>query len=137
MICEDEFAFAIVSKNPINNHHALVIPKRHYETFTDLPDGVASHVFLMAKRVSEAVRGACRPDAITHLSDDEITWKGFNQVRHYKLHIIPRFKGDKVKINWQRQKGLGLRERSQYAGQIRQALSPWRGQPTRDRLAKA
>lgn len=122
VICEDKVAFAIVSKNPVNRHHALVIPKKHHEAFADLPDDVASHVFLMAKQVSQAIRLACSPDVISHLSDDEISWKGFNQVAHYKLHVIPRFKTDHVEINWHRRKDPGLQERSQYAAQIRDAL---------------
>ena len=126
-------AFAIVSKNPVNTHHALVIPKRHYEAFADLPDAVASHVFLMAKQVSRAIQLACRPDAISHLSDDEISWKGFNQVAHYKFHVIPRFKTDQVEVNWHRRKDPGLRERSRYAAQIRHALTAQeasQGRPT-------
>jgi len=133
VICEDKVAFAIVSKNAVNNHHALVIPKRHYEAFADLPDDVASHVFLMAKQVSQAIRLACSPDAISHLSDDEISWKGFNQVTHYKFHVIPRFKTDRVEINWHRRKDPGLRERSRYAAQIRHALTAQeasQGRPT-------
>lgn len=136
MICEDSVSFAIVSKNPINNYHALVIPKRHYEAFADLPDAVALHVFLMAKQVSRAIRLACHPDAISHLSDDEISWKGFNQVAHYKFHVIPRFKTDQVEVNWHRRKDSGLQARSRYAAQIRHAM-PARRVFARQTLAKA
>ena len=122
VICEDELAFAIISREPVNDYHSLVIPRKHYESFVDLPDDLASHVFLMAKRVSQAVRLVCSPDAVSHVSDDEISWKGFNQVAHYKLHVIPRFKTDRVRVNWHRQRDPGLRVRSRSAAQIRNAL---------------
>ena len=100
IVYDDDICFAIVSKNPINNHHVLVIPKKHFESFIDLPDILASHIFLVAKKISKAVREACNPDAITHLFDDDVSKSGFNMVPHYKFHIIPRYKKDMHVIDW-------------------------------------
>ncbi len=111
VIWKEDTVFAVLSRSPINKYHALIIPRRHYESFTDLPVEIAVEVFLLARRVSRAVRLVCHPDAITHLSDDEISWKGFNQVAHYKFHVIPRFKGDNVEVDWHRERDPGLRVR--------------------------
>ena len=100
MVHDDEVCFAIVSENPINTHHVLVIPKEHYESFIDLPDKLAAHIFLVAKKLSKAIREVCAPDAITHLFDDDVSKGGYNMVSHYKFHIIPRFKEDLHLINW-------------------------------------
>ena len=124
VIFEDKIAYGVVSEKPINKYHILVIPRQHFEAFVDLPDNIASHIFLVAKRVSAAVRRVCNPDAVSHLSDDQIAWKGFNQVAHYKLHVIPRFKKDKVEINWHRQRDPGLKARAMYAKEVREALTP-------------
>ncbi len=113
----------MVSRRPINRFHLLVIPKEHYEHFTDLPDTLAAHLFLQAKRLSAALRAVAAPDAISHLSDDDLTGCGFNLVRHYKFHLIPRYKGDRVKINWNREPDPGDRVRATYAALVRQALS--------------
>lgn len=122
IICEDRVAYAIVSKRPINKYHALVIPKRHFEAFTDLPDHVASSIFLMARRVSAAIRKVCSPDAVSHISDDEITWKRFNLVAHYKFHVIPRYKHDRVEIEWHRERDPGRGVRLRYANELRRIL---------------
>ena len=121
VICEDDRCFAVISKNPINKYHVLVIPKTHVESFVDLSDDLASHIFLVAKRLSAAVRKASNPDAIHHLSDDDIHKKGFNLVRHYKLHIIPRFDDDGTIIEWKRQE-LSDEERSAVAAVIRAGM---------------
>ena len=42
IITEDKFVFSIISDNPINAYHVLVIPKAHYESFFELPDFLAS-----------------------------------------------------------------------------------------------
>lgn len=118
---EDDLCFAAVSKDPINKYHVMVIPKTHYENFIDLPDDLASHIFLVAKKLSAAVRKACKPIAIHHISDDDIQKKGYNLVPHYKFHIIPRFDNDGITIEWKRQ-ALNMEERAKIADEIKQFL---------------
>jgi len=121
IVYEDKECFAAVSLNPINKYHVMVIPKKHYENFVDLPDNLASHLFLVAKKLSLAVRKACKPEAIHHISDDDIQKNGFNLVPHYKLHIIPRFKDDKIKMEWDRY-DLSLEARTKIAEEIKKEL---------------
>ena len=75
-VYRDNTCYGIISKNPVNKHHVLVIPKEHYENFVDLPDELVSHIFLVAKKISQAVRKACNPDAVTHVSEDDISGSG-------------------------------------------------------------
>jgi histidine triad (HIT) family protein len=122
IICQDHLLFAVISKRPINAYHVLVIPREHFEFFADLPDNIAAHVFITAKRLSTVIRRVCHPDVISHLSDDDISWGGFNLVEHYKFHLIPRFKNDEVKIDWHRGQDPGSQVRSKYAGELRELL---------------
>jgi histidine triad (HIT) family protein len=121
VVSEDSIAFAAIDLRPINRYHVLVIPKTHYELFTDLPDEVAAHVFLLAKRISAAVRDVCQPDGITHISDDDIAWGGLS-LPHYKLHVIPRFKNDATRIEFDRPPEPVLHVRAEYARAIRDRL---------------
>lgn len=123
VVYDDPLVYAIVSQRPINDYHVLVIPKHHYEQFIDLPDPLAAHLFVVAKHLSHAVRQVRPMDAICHLSDDDITGAGYNLVRHYKLHIIPRHVRDRVVINWNRDPDPGEAARSALAAEIRSALA--------------
>jgi histidine triad (HIT) family protein len=124
LVYDDDLCYAIISKDPINDYHVLIIPKKHYKNFIELPDKLASHVFLVAKKISKAVREACNPDAVTHLFDDDISKEGYNMVSHYKFHIIPRFKKDLLMIDWSplRNKNLGIKARSKFANDIKRRL---------------
>ena len=122
LIHEDELSYAVVSRRPINRYHVLVIPKDHFIDFTDLPEDVATRIFITAQSISAAVRKVCQPDAITHLSDDDIYRKGYNLLEHYKFHIIPRFDDDKVRIDWGRSGDPGLDVRGEYARKIKALL---------------
>ena len=63
----------IISKNSITKYHVLFIPVEHYEDFTELPNEVATHIILITKRLSKAMRKLCNPDAITYIFDDDIS----------------------------------------------------------------
>lgn len=121
LIYEDELAFAMVPPDPINRYQVLVIPRTHYIDFVDIPDDLVSHLFLLTKRLSQAVRDVCHPDGIMHLSDDDIAGYGLNMLQHYKIHIIPRFKNDRIVIDWAREGNPGTQIRAERTVEIREA----------------
>ena len=125
LVYEDKLCYAIISKNPINKYHILVVPINHYQDFVELPNKLVSHIILVAKRISKAVRRACKPDAITHTFDDDISKSGYNLVAHYKFHIIPRFKKDMHLIDWStlRMNNLSSETRSKFAKDIKKYLN--------------
>ena len=88
-----------------------------------MPDSMVSHFFLAVKKLSKAVRKTCNPDAVEHISDDDISDIGINLVRsHYKFHIIPRFRKDGTKHFWNRKGDKGLKVREKYAREIKNNL---------------
>ncbi len=119
---EDTLAVALIDRRPINRYHVLVVPRRHVVNFIDLPPELLTHLFRLTQALSRAVRDVCRPDAIQHLTDDDLTGHGFNLVPHFKIHIIPRFQADRVRIDWGREPEPSLADRSQWAAQLRAAL---------------
>jgi histidine triad (HIT) family protein len=121
VVYEDEKCFAAISLNPINKYHVMVIPREHHESLVDLPDELAAHLFWVAKKMTRAVRAACQPEAIMRVSNDDIAKKGYNLVAHFKIHIIPRFANDGVKIDWKRE-DLPLVDRERIAQEVKNAV---------------
>jgi histidine triad (HIT) family protein len=112
VVYQDARCFALMSQRPINPFHTLVIPNGHFERFSELPDDVVSHLFLVARKISQAVALVSKADFITHWSDDDLKGSGINLVSHYKFHIIPRFQNDRVVIEWNREEDVnGVRQR--------------------------
>ena len=123
IVYQDDLCYAVVSTRPINRYQLLVIPREHFVNFVELPDDLAARIFLVAKRLSLALHSVCQPDAVTHLSDDDLAGKGFNLMPHYKFHLIPRYLGDRVTIDWGRDADPGIQVREGYATEIRSALA--------------
>jgi histidine triad (HIT) family protein len=113
---------AFISLSPINRYHVLVVPRAHYERLADVPHEILMSVMRVVQRVSIAVRTVARPDAISHLSDDDLTGSGFNLVAHWKMHVIPRYRNDAVVIDWHREPDPGSEARARFGREIRQAL---------------
>lgn len=113
---------AFVSLSPINRYHVLVVPDIHYEHLADVPQETLAEVMRVAKQVSAAIHAVARPDAISILSDDDLTGAGFNLVAHWKLHVIPRYRNDRVIIEWNREPDPGPEVRARYGRELRQAL---------------
>ena len=95
-IYEDEKILSFLDIAPANKGHALVMPKEHYETLLDVPDDI---VFLkVVKKVVRAMSSALGNEGFNILVNNK---KVAGQlVPHVHIHIIPRFSGDGIKLNW-------------------------------------
>jgi histidine triad (HIT) family protein len=56
VIYEDDLVMAIADVCPIRVGHSLLIPRRHYEYFEDLPDQEAAGVIRLGQRLSRAMK---------------------------------------------------------------------------------
>lgn len=95
---EDDDFRVILDAGPASKGHALILPKKHYANLYELPDEVAAKVLVLAKKM------------ITKLTD-VLGCDGYNIVQnngeaagqtvfHFHLHMIPRYKNDRVGLGW-------------------------------------
>ena len=113
---------AVVSRAPINRYHVLIIPRAHAERLTDLPAQAAVAAIRVAQRVGRAISEAARPDGITYITEDDLTGQGYNRVAHWKLHVIARFRGDGVHLDWNRSPDPGDAARAEVAAAVRTVM---------------
>lgn len=94
IIYEDEAVIAFVDIRPLNEGHALVIPKKHYIDIFDIPEDKLSQVYNVAKQVSAAVKKATNSDGISIIQQ---SGKAAGQdIFHFHVHVVPRFEGQKL-----------------------------------------
>ena len=118
-IFEDAATLAFLDINPVNPGHALVIPRNHATNLltADAPDLAAA--IATAKRVAMAIDYTLSPFGINLL---QANGPGAAQsVLHFHLHVIPRVKGDDLKMNWP-QKSADKQALADLAGRIRAKL---------------
>lgn len=119
----DDVLQAIVSRAPINRFHLLIIPRVHVERLSDLPAATAAAAIQLAQVLGRAIAAAAHPDGITYLTEDDLSGHGYNLVAHWKLHVIPRFRDEAVRIDWHREPDPGEDVRADIASTIRDVLA--------------
>ena len=97
-IYEDDKILSFLDIAPANKGHALVMPKEHYETLVDVPADVSSELSKAVKKVARALSSALGNEGFNILVNNK---KVAGQlVPHAHIHVIPRFSGDGISLNW-------------------------------------
>ncbi len=92
---EDEGVYAFLDIRPISKGHALVVPKRHSETFLDMASEDIDSLFKTTQKVATAVMEAMNADGF-NIGMANFPAAG-QSVPHSHVHIIPRFSDDGLK----------------------------------------
>lgn len=101
-VYEDDNVISFLDIMPANKGHCLVIPKKHYETMLDIPDAEMASLMKTAKKVAKALSLSIGNGAYNIVMNNG---KAAGQVvPHAHIHIIPRFKGDRLRLNWSHKK---------------------------------
>ena len=119
LVAETERAFAVMDINPINDGHALVIPRIHSETLFEIPEEDWIATSQLARRVAAAIRRGFSPDGLNLLQNSAAA--AFQSVPHLHIHLIPRWEADGKGFNWTLIPGSQARMR-RLAETIRSAL---------------
>lgn len=92
LIAESATAYAIYDKFPVNEGHALIIPKKHIEDYFELTFKEQSAMLLMLNYVRNILKDRFNPDGFN--VGINIDKAGGQTIPHVHIHIIPRYLGD-------------------------------------------
>lgn len=121
-VYSDALVQALASRRPINRFHEIVVPRRHVERPPDLSPSVAAAAIHAAQRIGRGIASAGDVDGITYITEDDLTGQGYNLVAHWKLHVIARYRNDRVRIEWNGREELGHAARAEVAIAVRAEL---------------
>ncbi|WP_205697573.1 HIT family protein [Conexibacter sp. SYSU D00693] len=97
-VAEDERTVAFMDINPATRGHALVIPKRHATDLLEISPEDLAACAQMAQRVAQKAKDALGADGVNLINScGPDAWQ---TVFHFHLHVIPRYKGDPLKLPW-------------------------------------
>ena len=100
-VYEDSHFTVILDVNPATKGHCLIIPKDHFDTIYDLDGETAGKLFALATCIARAMRDALKCDGLNLVQNNgEIAGQTVN---HFHLHLIPRYEGDGLNLNWPQQ----------------------------------
>jgi ATP adenylyltransferase len=91
-ILETEMSFAIYDGFPVNEGHALIIPKRHTANYFDLSLEEQKDCVELLNRVRGIVQEKYNPAGFN--VGININEAAGQTVPHVHIHLIPRYEGD-------------------------------------------
>ena len=92
-IYEDDEVLVFLDINPTTNGDSLIIPKKHFKDFREVPNDLLNHMYDVMNKLYPIYQEKLHCDGLTisHNTD-------FGQdIKHFHIHFIPRYKDDLVK----------------------------------------
>ena len=112
------FSFLAIDFVAHEDGHMLVVPKRHFKNFKELPRSVLhdlSEHLSLAARITRKRHEACN----VLLNDGKFAEQ---RVMHVHFHVIPRDRGDDIHIESWKRKQLDLDKFTQLSKRIRKSF---------------
>ncbi|MFZ5955593.1 MAG: HIT family protein [Nanoarchaeota archaeon] len=96
-IFESDNFFAIKDIHPKTKGHTLIIPKKHYKNFLEMPSLLFSEFLSITKEATLKIMQREKAEGFNLVMNN---FKIAGQViEHAHLHILPRYSDDNFKIN--------------------------------------
>jgi histidine triad (HIT) family protein len=94
VIHDGENLISFLDHRPVFRGHTLLVPKLHVRLLSDLPAHRVEEFFLEAQRLEWAVERGLGADGSMILINNVVS----QSVPHLHLHVIPRNKGDGLRL---------------------------------------
>lgn len=101
VVYDDPNVMAFLDIRPANPGHTLVITKGHFAVLPQLPEQLNSNLLQLVKLIAQAQVEILGAEGVNVLQNNGAV--AGQAVPHIHFHVIPRYKGDKVMLNWDAQ----------------------------------
>ena len=119
IVLEEQELVAFLDHRPLFMGHSLLIPKRHYETMSDLPARLVGPLFEGASRLARAMEEGLEAAGSFVAVNNKIS----QSVPHVHVHVVPRRRRDGLRgFFWPRTRYDSDEQAHEVAARLRAAL---------------
>lgn len=93
-IYEDDFVKVFLDINPNSNGHSLIVPKKHLQDFRELDDELLLHIHKLINKLYPIYKEKLHCEGLTICNNTELG----QEVKHFHVHLIPRYPNDEIKM---------------------------------------
>ncbi|KSU86417.1 MULTISPECIES: HIT family protein [Bacillaceae] len=90
IIYENEHICCTLDIAPFNEGHLLILPKQHFHDIDEIDIDTQIEINKATVNMIKLIKKVFKPHGVTTCANGG----RFNELGHYHLHIIPRYKGD-------------------------------------------
>lgn len=88
-VYEDDQILAFLDISPVTKGHTLIIPKQHYDNFSDCDSDLVKHIHEVSKGLVNHYQTILKPKGFNLLSN--MNSAAGQSVFHVHFHLIPRY----------------------------------------------
>ncbi len=119
-VYEDENIIAFLDISQITKGHTLIVPKTHVKNIYGLDELLAKKIFQAVPKIAKAIKKTYNPIGMNIINNND---KPHQTVDHFHIHLIPRYKNDKFKIDFiNRQDQFNPEDYEKIESEIRQNI---------------
>jgi histidine triad (HIT) family protein len=96
---EDATVVCVLDVKPATKGHLVIVPKQHFFVSSQMDINTSSHVFTVANTFAKVVYDVLGADG-TNIFVANGAAAG-QQVEHFVVHVIPRYKDDGLSFGWE------------------------------------
>ncbi len=93
IIYEDDYLLVFLDINPTTNGDTLIIPKKHYKDFLEIPAELLIKIQEIIKILYKEYQQKLNCAGLTLTTNLDYG----QEIKHFHLHFIPRYENDEVK----------------------------------------
>ena len=105
-VYEDDKVLVFLDINPNTNGHMLIIPKEHIVTVDEVSSSLAGHILEVEKKMHKLLTEKLGCSGLTIVQNNDLG----QDVKHYHVHLIPRYKDDCWKMAFRQDNLLEISE---------------------------
>ena len=111
----------IAAKWWINNPgHIIIIPNNHFENIYDISDDMIGKIYSLVKKLSIVLKKSYECDGVSTRQHNEPA--GNQDIRHFHIHVFPRYQDDKLYELHDQTHWTTLEERRPYINKFKKYL---------------
>ncbi len=130
VVLESTTSLAFLDHRPLFPGHCLLIPRRHYETLSEIPGSLVAPLFQDAKLLAGAVELGLGAEGTFVAINNRVS----QSVPHLHIHVVPRCRGDGLRgFFWPRGRYADADDARRTCDQIRAAVERLRRAEGSDR----
>lgn len=97
ILYESDSVIAIIDIMPIHFGHALIIPKKEYKNFLEVPESELGNLMAVTQKIAQALVKAFNLEGFNFFANNgEVAGQS---VYHFHIHVTPRYKDDGISFH--------------------------------------
>lgn len=93
VIYEDDLVKVFLDINPTTNGDSLIVPKKHFKDFREVQNDLLNHMNDVIKKLYPIYQEKLHCEGLTICHNTDYG----QEIKHFHIHFIPRYKNDEVK----------------------------------------